>query len=252
MNFPNGTTTSAGSAYRRDVDKQPSTTAPLPPASVQPDGGDLTVGDPTLSDVALTATIVAGLLDAAPDGLLLVDASGRLLLVNSRIEEMFGYTRSDLLGQPVEVLLPEHLRAGHVAHRDDFAHDPRVRPMGVGLALRGRRQDGSELPVEVSLSPLATGEGQWTVAAIRDDSQRQQIEQQRREDAVADEQGRIAEDLAETVIRGLFGTGLMLQGLLDRPVDEVRTGLVDAIESIDGTIRDVRSAIFGLRPGQEL
>jgi PAS domain S-box-containing protein len=208
--------------------------------------------DPTesMTDVAITATIVAGLLDAAPDGLLLVDASGRIVLVNSRIEEMFGYSRADLLGRPVEILLPEEFRAGHVAHRQQFAATPRTRPMGVGLQLSGRRDDGSELAVEISLSPLTSGDGQWTVAAIRDATERLAIERQRRDDAITDEQARIAEDLADTVIHGLFGTGLQLQGLLDSANDRVRPGLEAAIDNIDQTIRAVRSAVFGLRPRQ--
>lgn len=202
----------------------------------------------TLSDVALTASVVAGLLDAAPDGLILIDAEGRLLLVNSRIEELFGYPRSELLGQPVEMLLPENLRGVHEQHRQEYADDLRRRPMGAGLSLRGRRRDGSEFPVDISLSPLATLEGQWTVAAVRNDGDRQDLERQRRDAAISEEQTRIAEGLADTVIRGLFGTGLSLQVLADRPIDDLRAGLRKAVEEIDDTIRAVRGAIFGMRP----
>jgi PAS domain S-box-containing protein len=212
-------------------------------------GRNTATAESTLSEVALTASVVAGLLDAAPDGILLIDADGRLLLVNARIEELFGYQRSLLLGQPVEMLLPEDLRTLHEQHRRDSRDDLRRRPMGAGLALRGRRSDGSEFPVDISLSPVTTNDGTWTVAAVRDDGDRQDVERKRREDAVSEEQTRIAEGLADTVIRGLFGTGLSLQALLDRPTDQLREGVEKAVEDIDETIRAVRGAIFGMRPG---
>jgi PAS domain S-box-containing protein len=205
----------------------------------------------SMTDDAIEATIVAGLLDAAPDGLLLVDADGRIVLVNNRVEELFGYARADLLGQPVETLLPEAFRAVHVAHRQRFLGQPNTRPMGVGLSLSGRRVDGSEFSVEISLSPLVAGDAQWTVAAIRDATERIAIERRRREDAVVEEQTRIAEDLADTVIHGLFGTGLQLQGLLDEANEAVRPGLEAAIENIDATIRAIRSAVFGLRASED-
>ena len=204
-----------------------------------------------MADLAVTTTVVAGLLDAAPDGLLLVDASGHIALVNNRLEEMFGYDRADLLGQPVEVLLPAAFRQVHVAHRHRYLTQPRTRPMGAGLSLSGRRRDGSEFAIEVSLSPLDTGDAQWVVAGIRDATERLEIERQRRESAVVAEQSRIAEDLAETVIHGLFGTGLQLQSLLDSPTDDVRAGMEAAIENIDRTIRAIRVAVFGLTPGEK-
>jgi PAS domain S-box-containing protein len=228
--------------YGGDVGKQSSLTTDV----ASPRTGE---GAESLTDVAITATVVAGLLDAAPDGLLLVDAGGRIVLVNTRIEELFGYSRSELLGEQVEMLLPEAFRDVHAAHRHRFLEQPRTRPMGAGLSLSGRRRDGSEFAVEISLSPLTAGDGQWAVAAIRDATERQEIERRRRDSAVIEEQARIAEDLADTVIHGLFGTGLHLQGLLDVADSRVRPGLEAAVESIDETIRAVRSAIFGLRPG---
>lgn len=200
------------------------------------------------TDVALTATVVAGLLDASPDGTLLIDADGRMLLVNTAIEDLFGYDRGDLLGKPVEKLLPESARAKHEGHRREFAVSPRARPMGVGLVLFGRRRDGSEFPVEISLSPLVTNDGTWIVATVRDASERQAAQRHQQETALEQEQLRIAENLGDTVIRGLFGTGLRLQGLLEVAGDRVRPGLQQAIEEVDATIRDVREAIFGLRP----
>jgi PAS domain S-box-containing protein len=201
----------------------------------------------SLTEDTIQATIVAGLLDAAPDGLLLVDGHGHVVMANTRIEEMFGYPREELLGHPVEVLLPEAVREVHVAHRQRFVDQPKTRPMGAGLSLSGRRRDGSEFPVEISLSPLAADDSRWTVAGIRDATDRVALERQRRDDAVLDEQSRIAEDLADTVIHGLFGTGLQLQGLLEAANERVRPGLESAIDNIDQTIRAIRTAVFGLR-----
>jgi PAS domain S-box-containing protein len=216
-----------------------STSVTAMPSPRSPDGS-------SLSEVAITATLVAGLLDASPDGMLLIDGDGTLLLVNARVEQMFGYSRSALLGQPVEMLLPESLRDDHHRHRERYAAEPRLRPMGVGLELRGRRLDGTEFPVEISLSPLSTHDGQLTVAAIRDATQQHAAEHDRQARALADEQSRIAASLADTVIGGLFGTGLRLQGLVDRVPEPVRAQLLDAIDGIDITIRDIRSTIFDL------
>lgn len=198
----------------------------------------------SLRAVATGATIVAQLLDAVPDGLLLLDPDGRLILVNSRIEEMFGFTRGDLLGQPVEMLVPESLRGSHEAHRRDFAARPRLRPMGAAMTLYGRRHDGSEFPVDISLSPVLTDDGQWTVAAVRDATHRHAAEALRHA-AVVDEQTRIAGELADSVIRGLFGAGLELQGVIEAADGRVQDRLWGVVERIDATIRELRSVIFG-------
>ena len=117
-----------------------------------------------------------GLLESAPDAIVVVDDQGEVVLVNVRAEKMFGYDRDELLGERVELLVPDGARRGHVAHRSGYASDPRPRRTGSGLELRGRRKDGSEFPVEVSLSPLAT-EGEVLISsAIRDVSERKRLE----------------------------------------------------------------------------
>ena len=120
----------------------------------------------------LSAARLSEMLESAPDGMLMTDEGGTILAVNRRIESLFGYDRVELLGRPVEVLLPDHLRNVHQAHRTRYRVEPGVREMGVGLELRARRRDGSEFPVEVSLSPLHDDEGLAVVASVRDVSER--------------------------------------------------------------------------------
>jgi PAS domain S-box-containing protein len=117
-----------------------------------------------------------GIVESAPDATVIVDHHGRIVLVNSQLERLFGYTRAELLMQPVEILVPDGLRERHASIRTAYLASPRYRSMGAGLEIVARRKDGVELPVEISLGPLATDEGTMVSAAIRDISERKQIE----------------------------------------------------------------------------
>jgi PAS domain S-box-containing protein len=119
-------------------------------------------------------------LDALPDALVIVQHDGTIVLVNCQLEEMFGYDRHDLVGRPVEVLVPERFREKHPGYRDSYFASPHVRPMGAALSLYGRRRDGSEIPVEISLSPLETADGLMSISTIRDLSERRRTEAQLR------------------------------------------------------------------------
>lgn len=119
------------------------------------------------------------LIEAAPDGLVVVNDEGAIVFVNSTAEQLFGYSRAELLGRPVEILLPERYRAAHVQHRRAYVAAPRRRPMGSGLELWARRKDGSEFPVDISLSPVEAGSGRLVMAAVRDASARRRAEEER-------------------------------------------------------------------------
>ncbi len=130
---------------------------------------------------SLTVALLSpSLLEAIPDAIVAVNQEGIILQANSQTESMFGYTREELIGQRIEILVPERRREQHRHHRDHFAEQPKTRRMGPGLDLQARRRDGSEFPVEISLSPVQTDNGIVALSAIRDISDRKQIEEELR------------------------------------------------------------------------
>ena len=117
------------------------------------------------------------ILAAIPDAIVAVDKDGTIVQINPQTESLFQYTRKELVGQKIEMLVPERYRPDHHQYRDQFANEPKTRRMGAGLDLYGRRRDGSEFPVEISLSPVSTGDGILVLSAIRDVSDRKRIEE---------------------------------------------------------------------------
>ncbi|MFJ3307025.1 PAS domain S-box protein [Streptomyces sp. NPDC086549] len=181
-------------------------------------GASVTTGGPRAAEERFR-----GLLEAAPDAMVIVDDTGTIKLVNAQTEVLFGYGREELLGRPVELLVPGRFRAHHTEHRNNYAHNQQVRPMGAGLDLYGLRKDGTEFPVEISLSPLETSDGLLVSAAVRDVSERKAAEERFRglleaaPDAmvIVDDTGTIKLVNAQT--EALFGH--RREELLGRPVE---------------------------------
>jgi PAS domain S-box-containing protein len=121
------------------------------------------------------------LLESVPDAIVMVDSAGRIALVNTHAEKLFGYGPGELLGKPLGALLPERFRTSHAEHAGDYFARPRRRPMGAGIELFGLRKDGSEFPAEISLSPVQTESGAWAMSAIRDITDRKRIERELKE-----------------------------------------------------------------------
>jgi len=145
--------------------------------------GDWSALEDSRSLEALRASWEAAekLFEHSPDGTVASDSQGVIVRVNAQLEKMFGYDRRELIGQPIEILLPERFRDAHVSHRKDYGQQARMRPMGAGLELYGRRKDGSEFPVDIMLSPLE-GAGGWQVlGVVRDITERKQAEDALRE-----------------------------------------------------------------------
>jgi len=136
---------------------------------------DARVSDAALRKVEATAR---AMLESASEGIILIDATGRITLVNTAAERMFAYPRAELVGQLLEILLPERVRRVHAVHRTHYFAEPRVRPMGIGLDLAGRRKDGTEFPLEISLSHVDAPDGAVAMAFITDITERKRIEGQ--------------------------------------------------------------------------
>jgi two-component system, NarL family, sensor histidine kinase DevS len=184
------------------------------------------------------------LLEASPDGLLLVDAGGIVRVANRSASAIFGYEHDEFVGMSVELLVPNEARERHIAHRVTFAHNPSRRPMGTDLRLLAQHRDGATFPVEISLSPLTIDGGVQTVATIRDVSERQEALARV---ALLKDRERIAHDLHDLVIQRLFAVGMSLQSttnLIDSPIALERINA--ATDELDETVRAIRTTIFRL------
>ena len=194
------------------------------------------------------------LIDTAPDGFVVVDETGVIVFANSTVELLFGFEPQELLGSPVSLLIPERFHGVHGDHRTSYMKDPRVRPMGLGLNLVGRRKDGSEFPVEISLSPLKTAERTLYTAIVRDISERKAMEDERlsleMQLETERERDRIAMDLHDGIMQDIYASSLGLElalGAGDASAETVE-GIERVIDQLQTVVRNIRSYIFDLRP----
>ena len=208
------------------------------------------------------------LLESAPDAVVIVDANGRIVIVNKQTEKLFGYDRGELLGQSVGILMPQSFRGRHVSHLTGYMADPRTRPLGAGLELAGRRKDGSAFPVDISLSAIDTDEGRLATAFVRDvtervaqadlerglvDLERGVVERRtllaRLVSAGEEERRRIAGDIHDDSIQVMTAAGMRVQILRRALVDPDHLALLDELEqTIQLSISRLRHLIFELRP----
>ncbi len=201
---------------------------------------------------AITPAVLWQLIDALGDGLALTSQDGEIVLVNRRCAEMFGYERKELVGRPIESVVPSNLRAAHQEYRAAYADAPQARPMGERARLVALRKDGATLPVEISLTPVPTATGHFILAVIRDAT-----EARRREDLADLARAAVAEhthreqELLDQVVHGLFEVGLSLQAAVDLPSEVARERITEALRQLDDTIHEIRDYAFsapGLRP----
>ena len=187
-----------------------------------------------------------GLVDALDDGAVLCDEDGVLVLANRRAEGMFGYRPGELIGQPVESLVPAGLRTSHITERTRYAQDPVARPMGSRVRLAGQRKDGSTFPARVSLSPVITATRRFILAVIRDvttDRPRVDLGELARAVAAADDAQR-GRELLSRVADGLLRVGLSLQAAIELSHEEAVQQIADALRDLDDTIREIHDHLF--------
>jgi PAS domain S-box-containing protein len=194
----------------------------------------------------ISPAVLWNMINALSDGVVLADDTGTLVLANRRAEDLFGYSRGELAGQQIEALVPGRLRAAHESQRNGYRLEPTARLMGERARLAGLRKDGSTFPVRISLSPVRTATGHYTMAVIRDisgDQSYSDLAELARAAAAAQDahQGR---ELLNDVVNGLLRVGLSLQSAAEHPAEVAVRQIGEALRVVDEIIADIRSYIF--------
>ncbi len=219
--------------------RPPESAIPAKPEEAMPAGG----GQPLAAGI--TPAVLWSLVDALADGIMLAADDGSLALVNRRAEDMFGYTRGELIGQPVETLLPAALRAAHVSERAEYVREPTARPMVGRGRLVGLRKDGTTFPVAISLTPVPTATGRLIMATIRDITRvppRPDLADLARAVAAKPQPGNT--EFLGLVVSSLFRVGLSLQDAAGLPHDEAMRRIDTALQQLDTLIREIRDHVF--------
>ena len=219
--------------------------APPPGADPRPRSGTV-LGLTSVPGVrVITPAVLWQVLDALDDGLALTGEDGKIALVNRRCAEMFGYRREELIGLPVDELVPSEVREAHHGYRVGYHKEPQTRPMADRARLAGLRRDGTTFPVEISLSPVPTATENCVLAVIRD------VTVARRGDDLADlargmaaDQPPPTKDLLDRVVRHLFEVGLSLQAAAGLPGEVARKRLSEALDQLDEVIHEIRDHAF--------
>ena len=230
----------AGEAERPDPSAD---WAPLPAAPRRPARSRARPGREPLSEA-----ILRQLLDALADGIVLADEDGQIVLANRQAAAMFGYPSGELAGQPVESLLPAGLRDAHRLDRAAYMRKPEARPMADRARLVGLRQDGTAIPVTITLSPVPTASGHFVLAVVRDAAHEQwQDDFTGLVRSVLAEQAQRAEELLDRVAGSLFHVGLSLDRAAGQPAELARERITEALQRLDDTIHEIRDHAFRSR-----
>jgi two-component system sensor histidine kinase DevS len=202
---------------------------------------------PQYAGLAVPPDVLRHLVDALPDGVALADDHGTITLANMRLDAMFGYQHDELLGHPVDFLIPSNLQDGHRSVPASCGRAAKSRPMGNEVALAGLRKDGTIFPAQISLSPVPTAAGQFTLAVIREVPETRRWQDHQHERSILHDRDRIDDDLRDQVVQHVFAAGLALEGVATRATQpEVRRQVRASVDNLDQAVRILRDTTFNL------
>lgn len=202
------------------------------------------VADPSSDTPEPASDLAHTIVELAPDGILIVDDEGVISFANPAAGSIFGYASPALIGVAVEALVPECVRRVHARHRDSYKAASQPRPMGWGGDLTGLRSDGSEVPVDISLSPVSLDGRAATIAVVRQVADRRDSEAEIRRRLLVQEDERIASQLNDRVVKRLFLAGMKIQSVLQLTDHPVAQRLTETVDQLDTVIREIRHTVF--------